>query len=597
MPQASRERKENPLRRKLSSVPRRTGVYVFKGPRDKVLYVGKAKDLRSRLGSYFQRRADLDPRKAAMVEAVRDFSFIVTDTELEALALESNLIKQHRPRFNVVLRDDKNYPYLKVTVQEEWPRIEVVRKIVKDGSLYFGPYVPAGGMWEALSFIRRHFNIRPCRYRLDRPMRPCVQFQIGRCPAPCAGYVKRDDYVKAVEEVIRFLRGEKEELVGELEEAMRRLSEEEKFEEAARVRDRLSALRRAWEPQKVISPGLGDVDVIGHHLEGGDACLQVFFIRNGAMIGGRDFRLPGAAGMPEAEFIHGVIETLYAKEIIPPAEIVAAARPEGEETLLAWLRERKGGRTRITSPRSGRKRELLRMAAENARVLCAAGPRDSEAPLREVKERLSLASVPRSIGAFDVSNISGREAVGSFVLWADGGFRKEMYRRVRIKGVEGADDYAMMRETVRRVLDGMEEPPDLLVIDGGRGHLEAARGALAGMDLALEAVALAKKPDRVFTRASEEPVDIEDPMPSSLLLKRIRDEAHRFAIAYHKKLRGRRLMESPLEGVPGIGKKRRLELLRRFGSLEAIRKAPVEEIAAVPGMNMKAARAIKEALS
>jgi excinuclease ABC subunit C len=596
--EALAEKEESPVRRKLSSVPRRTGVYILKGPREKVLYVGKAKDLRSRVGSYFQPGADLDARKAAMVRGVKDFSFIVTDNELEALALEANLIKQYRPRFNVILRDDKNYPYLKVTVQEQWPRIEVVRKIKKDGALYFGPYVPAGGMWEALSFIRRHFNIRPCRYRLDRPMRPCIQFQMGRCPAPCAGYMKKDEYLKAVDEVILFLKGRKTRLIEELRRKMELYSRQMRYEEAANTRDRINALERAWAPQKVISPELGDIDVVGHFLEGAEVSLQVFFIRNGIMTGARDFQVKEAGGLPEKELLHSFIEMFYAKEIIPPAEVVVSSRPYGSEALAQWLRKKRGARVRIVVPRRGKKLDLLRMASENARLLLASRAKTGVSPLGELRDRLSLLSVPESIGAFDVSNIAGREPVGAFVLWSGGQFRKEMYRHLRIRTVEGADDYAMMRETVQRVLEDIRgQWPDLVVIDGGRAHLEAARKALEGFEEPVEAVAVAKKPDRAFTSRSEEPVSLEDRLPSSLLLRKIRDEVHRFAVAYHKKLRGKRLMESPLESVRGIGKKRRLELLRRFGSVEAIRDASVEELAAVPGMNRKAAAALKEALS
>lgn len=597
--EAAAEKGENPIRQKLSSVPRRPGVYILKGPREKVIYVGKAKDLRSRVGSYFQRSADLDARKSAMVRGVKDFSFIVTDNELEALALEANLIKQYRPRFNVILRDDKNYPYLKVTVNEEWPRIEVVRKIKRDGALYFGPYVPAGGMWEALSFIRRHFNIRPCRYRLDRPMRPCIQFQMGRCPAPCAGYMKKEEYMKAVGEVVLFLKGQKTRLIEELERKMELYSRQMRFEDAAKIRDRINALERAWAPQKVISPELGDIDVVGHFLDGAEASFQVFFIRNGIMIGARDFQLRQAAGMPEKELLHSFIEMFYAKEIIPPAEVVVSSRPYGAEALTQWLEKKRGARIRIVAPRRGKKLELLRMASENARLLLAGGRKTAGvSPLGELRDRLSLLSVPESIGAFDVSNIAGREPVGAFVFWSGGEFRKDMYRHLRIRTVQGADDYAMMRETVQRVLEDIRgQWPDLIVIDGGRAHLEAARKALEGFEEPVEAVAVAKKPDRAFTSRSEEPVSLDDRLPSSLLLRKIRDEVHRFAVSYHKKLRGKRLMESPLESVRGIGKKRRLELLRRFGSLEAIREASVEELAAAPGMNRRVAAAVKEALS
>lgn len=590
--------KEDSIRERLSAVPRRPGVYLLKGPKERVLYVGKAKDLRSRLGSYFQKAASLDPRKTSMVRSVQDFSFIVTDSEFEALALEANLIKQYRPRFNVILRDDKNYPYLKLTVKEEWPRLEVVRRIQKDGSLYFGPYVPAAGMWESLAFIRRHFNIRPCRYRLDRPMKPCIQHQMGRCPAPCDGLISKEDYMKAVHEVVLFLKGQKSGLLEELETKMKGLSEDLRFEEAAKIRDRVNALRGAWEHQKVIAPELGDVDVVGLYLEEAEAVFQVFFIRNGIMIGARDFYLKEVAGVPLKDLLHEFIEMFYAKEIIPPERVVVTVRPGSQGTLAAWLREKRDGRVRIIVPRGGKEADLLRMACDNARLLYRARKETGvEAALKEVKERLSLGAAPASIGAFDVSNIAGREPVGAFVFWEEGEFRKDLYRHLKIKSVQAIDDYAMMRETVRRTMqDTAGQWPDLILIDGGRGHLEAARKALAEFDEAPRAVALAKKPDRVFTGVSGEPISLADRSPSSLLLRRIRDEVHRFAISYHKKLRGRALMESPLESISGIGSRRRLALLRHFGSIDAIRKADVQEIASVRGMNRKIAASVKEAL-
>jgi excinuclease ABC subunit C len=591
-------RKEDSIREKLSSVPRRPGVYIFKGPKERVLYVGKAKDLRSRLGSYFQKGVSLDPRKTSMVRSVQDFSFIVTDSEFEALALEANLIKQYRPRFNVILRDDKNYPYLKLTVKEEWPRLEVVRRIQKDGSLYFGPYVPAGGMWESLAFIRRHFNIRPCRYRLDRPMKPCIQYQMGRCPAPCDGLISKEDYMKAVEEVVLFLKGQKSELLEELEAKMKMLSEDLRFEEAAKIRDRMNAISKAWERQKVIAPELGDLDVVGLYQEEAEAVFQVFFIRNGIMIGARDFHLKEVSGAPLKDLMHEFIEMFYAKEIIPPERVIVTARPGSQGTLSAWLREKRGGRVRIVVPREGKEADLLRMACENARLLYRARKETGvEATLKEVKERLSLKAVPASIGAFDVSNIAGREPVGAFVFWEEGDFRKDLFRHLKIRSVQAIDDYAMMRETVKRTMqDTAGHWPDLILIDGGRGHLDAARKALSEFEGAPQAVALAKKPDRVFTGASEEAIGLADRNPSSLLLRRIRDEVHRFAVSYHKKLRGRALMESPLESITGVGSKRRLELLRHFGSIDAIRKADVDEIASVAGMNRKIAASVKEAL-
>jgi len=591
-------KKKNPLAEKLASLPKNPGVYIFIGPAERVLYVGKAKVLRNRVRSYFQKSGDLDRRKSAMVRDIRDMQFIVTDSELEALALEANLIKQYKPKFNVILRDDKNYPYLRVSVNEQWPRLEVVRKVKKDGALYFGPYVPSSSMHEAIAFIRRNFGVRPCKYRLDRPMRPCIQHQMGRCPAPCAGLIGRDEYMKEVDDVVMFLRGQKGELVDELEAKMRAYSEGQRYEDAARIRDRIVSLKRAWESQKVISPELGDIDVIGSCHDGGEAAFQVFFVRNGVMIGARDFFLRDLDGIPPEELAHSFVEMFYAKGIIPPPKILVDVRPAVPGPLMEWLKEKRGGAVRIVVPRRGKERELLKMAQENAKLHYESKKGTAgDAVLDQLGRRLSLASPPRSIGAFDVSNTGGSEAVGAFVWWSDGDFRKDNYRHLKIKTVKGADDYAMMRETISRTLKNLNDWPDLIVIDGGKGHLETARAALEEFEDAPSVVSVAKKPDRAFMPDIEEPVNLDDRTSSSLLLRRIRDEVHRFAIGFHKKVRGKHLLESPLESVPGIGKKRRLLLLRHFKSLEAIRDASPEELAQVPGMSMKSALALKEALA
>jgi excinuclease ABC subunit C len=599
----------------LSTVPKRPGVYIFKDAGEKVLYVGKAKDLRSRMQAYFRKSASLDERKSSMMKKVTDYSFIVTENELEALALEANLIKQYRPRFNVLLRDDKNYPYLRLTLNEHWPRLEVVRRIANDGAEYFGPYVPAGTIWEVLSFVRKNFGLRPCRYRLDKPMRPCIQYQMGRCPAPCADLAGHEEYMCSVREAGLFLKGRKTELLDELRKKMQRLSGEMNYEEAAGVRDRLAALDRALESQKVISAELGDIDVIGSHACGDEAVFQVFFIRGGVMIGARDYYLKGLTGISPKELARSFVMMFYSGEIIPPGEILMGESPDDLANLREWLgrvrvslgTRRKAG-DRITVPRRGKRLELLHMAEENARLIYE-GRKESghELVVEELRKRLLIGILPRSIGAFDVSNFTGDDPVGAYVCWSEGEFRKDLYRRIRIKSVGGIDDYGMMRETVGRVLS-MIDPPDLIVVDGGRGHLEAAVGALrsvqvnedmsasGGGGLPPEVVAVAKKPDRLFSTRFDEPISLDDRGPSSVLLRSIRDEAHRFAIGYHKKLRQRRLMRSPLEDIPGVGRKRRLALLRHFSSLEAVMNAPAEELARVPGINLKVAESIRNAL-
>ena len=587
---------------KLAIIPSKPGVYILKSEKERVLYVGKAKILKNRLRSYFQKSSHLDPRKAAMIKNVKDFSYIATDNELEALALEANLIKQYRPKFNVILRDDKNYPYLKLTIQEEWPKLEVVRRIKKDGALYFGPYVPAGSMWETLAFIRRNFQIRGCRYVLDKPMRPCIQHQMGRCPAPCAGKISREEYLKLVDEIRLFLKGEKKDLLEELEKKMLMFSKEMRFEDAARIRDRIKALQRAWESQKVVAPELGDIDVIGFHKVDGTISFEVFFIRNGIMIGSKDLVMKNIEGLSDKELLHTFLSQFYSKEIIPPSEIITPLLPAESKSLEKWLKQRKEEAVKISTPKTGKKKELLLMASENA-MLILREKREAKIDdlLMEIKEKLRLEKSPEDIGAFDVSTISGKESVGAFVYWKGGEFNKDMYRRLRIKTILGIDDYSMMEEIVERIIKNLDgHMPDLIIIDGGKGQLEIAKSVLdKNRTLFPEApmvIAIAKDPDRAFTPLSEDPIDLDDGRPSSLLLKRIRDEAHRFAIGYHRKLRAKGLMQSPLERIPGIGKKRRLALLRHFGSIEAIRNATIEDIKSLKGFHKGIAENLLNAL-
>ncbi|HBR21053.1 MAG TPA: excinuclease ABC subunit C [Nitrospiraceae bacterium] len=578
--------------KKITPVPSKPGVYIFKSAKEDVLYVGKAKNLRNRLRSYFRKSAELDARKSSMVKNIKDFSYVVTGNELEALVLEANLIKQYKPKFNIILRDDKNYPYLKLTVNEEWPRLEVVRRIKKDGALYFGPYVPARSMWEAVAFIRRNFPVRPCKYSLDKHMRPCIQRQMGKCPAPCGGLISKKEYMRIVEDVRLFLQGEKKELLDELEKRMERFSEELRFEEAAKIRDSINNLRYIWESQKVVAPELGDIDVIGFYGEGNEAIFQIFFIRNGVMIGTKDFYLKDTTGITAGELFSNLIEQFYAKEIIPPDEIVPGQRPDGMKTLTAWLKDKKGKKVKIITRPKGKKLEILRMADENAMATFKSrGKTDIKETLEALKKSLALRNVPQSIGAIDVSTISGSESVGSFVYWSEGEFKKNMYRHMKIRTVEGIDDYSMMREIAGRVIKNLgEKLPSLIVIDGGIGQLKAAKKAFDESGIKGTAIiSIAKKPDRAFALSLDKPVDLEDKTPESLLLKKIRDEAHRFAITFHRKLRAKRLMESPLEKIHGIGKKRRLVLLRHFGSIEGIRKAGIDDIAGIKGFNRKTA--------
>jgi len=588
------------LREKLSRVPDKPGVYLFRDGKKRILYVGKAKGLRNRLRSYFQKSSTLDQRKTAMMEVIRDFEYTVTSNELEAFVLEANLIKQYKPRYNVLLRDDKSYPYLKLTVNEEWPRLEVVRKIMKDGARYFGPYVPSGPMWNILSFIRNNFPLRTCSSPPEKRKRPCIQYQIKKCTAPCSGSLDHDEYMKMVHEVRLLLEGKNRGLLEALSKKMKILSEEMLYEEAALVRDRIEAIRKISESQKAVAPELGDADVIGIFRDGGTAVFKLLFIRNGLMIGSRHFVVSSLTDESEAYLLKSMVGQFYGKEVIPPADILFGAEPEDAALLTSWLSEKRGERVTLAVPKRGLKRKLVAMAEENARILLRS---ELEGRKMEVMEEtaafLHLEDTPADIGAFDISNIAGSEPVGSFVYWHAGGFRKEKYRHIKMDAVKGPDDYAMMKEMVRRTMKNLEgRLADLVIIDGGRAHLDAAMEAFreaGGADFAV--VGVAKDPDRVFLPDTDNPLSLEGGGGAALLLRRIRDEAHRFALSYHKKLRSRRVFASRLEKIPGVGKKRRFALLRHFGSIEAIRNASVEEIASLKGFNRTIAGKISGSLA
>ena len=584
---------------KLNSAPTSPGVYIFKDDKERVLYIGKAKNLKNRIKSYFQPSAKLDPRRASMVKRVRNISYIITHTELEALALEANLIKQHRPKYNVLLRDDKNYPYLRLTIHEYWPKLEVVRSIKKDGALYFGPFIPASSVWETLSFIRRNFQIRPCKYNLDRVKRACIQYQMKRCPAPCVGKISREAYMKNVKEVEQFLKGKKDELMKSLEEKMYQLSEELRYEEAAIVRDKLNSLRRAFDSQKVVAPELGDMDIIGIHKEGQNIMINILIIRNGLLISSKDFLIKNIESISDEELLSRIITQYYSKDMLYPKKIIVPLKPEDNEIIQKWLREKTGMRISLKLPSRKIERQLLSMAKDNAKAhLQSRHVSEYIKALEEIKEKLSLEYLPESIGAFDISTTFGAQSVGAFVWWEGGDFQKKHYRHIKIREVPGIDDYSMMRETIKRVITNLEFLPELILIDGGKGHLEVAMETIKDIldnDSKIAIIAIAKSPDRVFLPDGRV-IGLDDGGYGSLLLIKIRDEVHRFAISFHRKLRSKEFLESPLLKIKGIGQKRRLALLKYFGSIQAIRQASVEEIASVKGMNRKLAEKLKSEL-
>ena len=600
------------LSEKLQNLPDEPGVYLMKDGRGHIIYIGKAVSLKNRVRSYFQ-KSSKDEKTEALVRSIADLETIVTHTELEALVLESTLIKKHHPRFNIILRDDKNYPYIRLDLKAEFPRLDVVRGLKKDGAVYYGPYVPAGGMWEILALIRRTFPLATCRKEFDRnkPERPCVQHQIGRCVAPCSGEVDPEVYRDMVQQVRLFIEGKNRDLVGLLKQRMEEASERMEYERAAELRDRISRIEGAFEKQKIISPGFENQDVIGIALQGGHADIQVLFVRNGMLLGRKDFYFTDLRGMAEEDLLTDFLRQFYAKEMILPAEVLLPIDVPDREVIEEWLRSKREAKVELAVPQRGRKRELVQMASDNASQALKEqmlSRKSKERVLLKLQEELGLRNLPRRIEAFDISNIQGTEAVASMVAFENNLPDKRNYKRFKIRTVKGQDDFASMAEVVRRrYLRAKEEGtlPDLVLIDGGKGQLNAALDVLMELEVkGPDVIGLAKARsgqegakrefERVFLPGVEEPVVLEPTSAGTHLVARVRDEAHRFAIEYHRKLREKKAVRSELDEVPGIGETRKKALLRHFGSLAKIKEATAEDLAKVKGLTRKVAAEIAE---
>ncbi len=598
------------LEEKLQNLPDSPGVYLMKDVKGHVIYIGKALSLWNRVRSYFQKGA-VGEKTEMLVRQIADIETIITHTELEALILESTLIKKHHPRYNIILRDDKNYPYLRFDIKAEYPRLDVVRGLKKDGALYYGPYVPAGGMWELLSLIRRTFPLATCRkeFKKDRPERPCVQNQIGRCMAPCSGEVDKEAYRDVVGQVRLFLEGKNRDLLDLLKQRMAVASEMMEYERAAELRDRIAKIEGAFEKQKIISPGFENQDVIGMVSEGGHANIQTLFIRNGMLLGRKDFTIPDVHGMEDEEVMADFLRQFYAKEMIVPAEVLLPFDVPDRELFEVWLTEKRGAKAEVLVPQRGRKRELVQMASDNAGQSLREhllSRKSKERVLLRLQEELGLRNLPRRIEAFDISNIQGTEAVASMVSFEDNLPHKRNYKRFKIKSVQGQDDFASVAEVIRRRYTRAKEEgilPDLILIDGGKGQLNAALEVLRELGIeGPDVIGLAKARsgregfeqefERVFLPGVDEPIILEPTGQTTHLVARVRDEAHRFAIAYHRKLREKRAIKSELDDIPGIGEARKKALLRHFGSLEKIKQSTTDELAAVKGMSKKAAEGI-----
>ena len=582
------------LTEKLETLPVRPGVYMFKDGEGHVLYVGKARVLRDRVRSYFQAGRPIDPQRGDMVSQIADLDLVVTDTEMEALALENNFIKRHQPRFNVLLRDDKNHPYLKLTLDEEYPRIYVVRRVAEDGNAYGGPYIPAKLGRRTASMVHRIFGIRSCKEILNgRRPRPCLQYQIKRCLAPCVAEIcSLDRYHQAAQDARLFLEGRTDEVVKSLRAQMEEAAQDSRFEEAATLRDHIRALDRLEAPQKITTTDIDERDLFGSHVEWDRGALQIFSVREGKVVG-REGYLVHRVAEPE-RFLSSAIQQYYADgQRYVPREVLVPVEIPDRGLLEEWLSARRGTQVRIRIPQRGEKVRLLEMVVRNARLafdLEWRHPRtQSEEILRGLQDLLQLEVEPRRIECFDISNIQGSDVVASMVVFEDGLSKKSDYRKFRIKGLGGTpDDFASMREVVgrryRRLLEEGKELPDLVLIDGGKGQLSAATEALAELGLGDQPVAsLAKREELIFVPGHDEPVALPRSSPILQFVQRVRDEAHRFAIGFHRQTRSKRTLRSELDEIPGIGPIKRRKLLSRFGSLRGVRGASIEELTSAVG--------------
>ncbi|SLM47785.1 UvrABC system protein C [Nitrospira japonica] len=572
------------LQAKLARLPNQPGVYLFKDAAGDVVYIGKAAVLADRVRSYFQKGGNHSPKTSLLVSLIADLEIMVTRSELEALILESNLVKRHRPRFNVVLRDDKQYPYLRLPVKEDFPRLSIVRRVQRDGALYYGPYTPAGALRETLKVIKKVFPLATCSIEIDgKAERACIEFEIKRCMAPCTGNQSRDEYHEIVKQVRQFLEGRDRELLDELRAGMEAAAEREDFEEAARLRDRMFKIERTLERQRITQTASVDQDVIGIARLGAAVDLQLLFVRGGLLIGRKDFFWPSAADTPDDELVVAAVEQFYNKDGQPPAELLVPADIPDVDLITRWLSEKRGDSVRVLVPERGTKHQLVKLAEENAAAAAADHLRD-EAIDRQAGEELRrlfrLDRAPRRIEGFDISNTMGAQSVASMVVWEDGTMKKADYRKFKIATVEGANDFASIQEAVSRRYGGMEglARPDLVLIDGGLGQLAAAIEGLRQVGEGhLPVIGLAKargeKDERVFLAGRKNPIPLRGQSPATHLLQRIRDEAHRFAVSFHRTLRGKALLSSKLDQIIGIGEIRRARLLKRFGSVERVAAA------------------------
>lgn len=592
------------LEEKLSLLPDKPGVYLMRDEKGRIIYVGKAISLKKRVRSYFQSSRHHDSKVKALVSHITDLEYIVTDSELEALILECNLIKEHRPKYNVNLKDSKGYPYLKVTWREKFPRLIISRQIEKDGNRYFGPYTNVQALHETIRLLKNLFPLRTCKKQIQeqKTERPCLNFHLKQCQAPCAQKIGEDEYREMAREVCLFLEGRQGKVAQDLAKMMEQASENLEFEKAAVYRNQLQAVQKIVERQKIISEGMEDEDVLALALNEGQACVLVFFIRSGKLIGREHFFLEGIEGKNGEEILEAFFQQYYLKATFIPRRVYLPWGLPNQVLLEVWLTKQRGKKVDLKVPKRGEKKELVGMVEKNAQLILREEvlrvQREQERTIgavAELQRYLGLEKPPCRIEAFDISNIQGTQAVGSMVVFSKGKAKKEDYRLYKIKTVEGPNDFAMMAETVRRhyqrVLAENRALPDLILIDGGKGQLGVAREVLKELNLShLPTIGLAKEFEHIFMEGNSEPFILPRDSTALYLVQRIRDEAHRFAITQHRRMRDTKLTASILDQIIGIGDQRKKALLKYFGTVEEIKKASLEELLKVPMLSEAGAK-------
>ncbi|MFW6147673.1 MAG: excinuclease ABC subunit UvrC [Thermodesulfobacteriota bacterium] len=585
----------------IANIPQKPGIYLFKDKTGKALYIGKAKDLKKRVSSYFGTRKDLPYKSWIILKHAHSLDHIITATEKEAFILEGNLIKKHRPRYNVKIKDDSNYPMLKMDINNPYPRLSIVRRMKNDGALYYGPFPSSSAVRSTLRLIGTLFPFRKCRTKeIPKRSRPCLNFQLGRCLAPCCNDVSPAEYQEIVDQVRLFLEGRNRELLSRLKGIMKQASSELNFEKAAKIRDQISAVEKTVERQMVVSAGMKDQDVIGLHLKGREAAVVVLMVRGGYMVGTKHFAIQCELEDPQ-EALESFLKQYYRHRAFVPSEILLSTSIGDMRLIAEWMREMAGKKVSLLVPMRGDKKKLVDMAMVNAEhIMQERQQREQLGVLENAKSVLKLTYVPYHIEGVDISNLAGEYPVASIVSFANGVPQRSGYRNYRIKEVQGIDDYAMIAETVMRRLK-REDPPDLLVIDGGKGHLSAAQRAIDGLCLqkAPDVVAIAKADkgtvgaaDKIYIANRKNPLKLPGNHAVLLFLMRLRDETHRRAIGYHRAMRRKRFMESELDRIRGVGPKRKRALLQYFGGIQPIAQAPLEEIKQVPGIDKRTAETV-----